>query len=142
MKYFLSLLLIFGIGNCIAQNSEKTIFDFSEKNAQKISLIQLISNPKKYDGKVIEVIGFLSLEFEGQALYLQKEDYEYFNRKNGVSILASISEEEKKNCHLKFVSIIGKFQLKIRNKIGTDWSGWLITKNIEPALNREEINKI
>ena len=142
MKYFLSLLLIFGIGNCIAQNSEKTIFDFSEKNAQKISLIQLISNPKKYDGKVIEVIGFLSLEFEGQALSLQKEDYEYFNRKNGVSILASISEEEKKNCHLKFVSIIGKFQLKIRNKIGTDWSGWLITKNIEPALNREEINKI
>ena len=142
MKYFLCLLLIFGIENCIAQNSEKTIFDFSEKNAEKISLIELIANPTKYDGKVIEVMGFLSLEFEGQALYLQKDDYEYFNLKNGVSILASISEEEKKNCHLKFVSIIGKFQLKIHNKMGTNWSGWLITKNIDPALTREELKKI
>jgi hypothetical protein len=141
MKYLLSLLLIFGIGNCIAQNSEKTIFDFSEKNAEKISLVQLIANPKKYDGKVIEVIGFLSLEFEGRALYLHKDDYEYFNLKNGVSILASISEEEKKNCDLKIVSIIGKFQLKIHN-LGTDWSGWLITKKIEPAITREELNKI
>ena len=84
----------------------------------------------------------MSLEFEGQALYLQKDDYDYFNQKNGVSILASISPEEKKNCHLKFVAVIGKFYLKLYNKMGTDWSGWLITKNMNPALTREELKKI
>jgi hypothetical protein len=142
MKYLLITIFLLGLNNCIAQNPGESLFEFSEKNAEKISLIQLIANPEKYDGKVIEVKGFLSLEFEGNALYLQKDDYEYFNRKNGVSILASISPEEKKNCHLKFVTVIGKFYIKLYNKMGTDWTGWLITKNMDPALTREELQKI
>jgi len=30
-----------------------------------VTLIQLIANPEKFDGKLIRVIGFLRLEFEG-----------------------------------------------------------------------------
>ena len=41
-----------------------------------VSLIELIGNPAKYDGKLVRVYGFLHLEFEGEALYLHREDYE------------------------------------------------------------------
>ena len=40
-----------------------------------VSLIQLIANPEKYDGKQVQVVGFLRLEFEGNALYLHEDDY-------------------------------------------------------------------
>ena len=41
-----------------------------------VTLVQLIANPEKFDGKQIRVIGFLRLEFEGNVLYLHREDYE------------------------------------------------------------------
>jgi hypothetical protein len=37
-------------------------------------MIQLIANPQAWDGKHVRVIGFLRLEFEGDALYLHRED--------------------------------------------------------------------
>jgi hypothetical protein len=49
-----------------------------------VSMIQLIASPEKYDGKLIRVIGFLRLEFEGDALYYHKEDYEQSISKNAV----------------------------------------------------------
>ncbi len=42
-----------------------------------VTLVQLIANPEKFDGKSIRVIGFLRLEFEGNVLYLHREDYEH-----------------------------------------------------------------
>ena len=141
-KYFTIIIFILCLENCIAQNSKDSLVDNSIKNAEKISLIQLISNPEKYDGKVIEVQGFLCLEFEGHALYLQKDDYEYFNLKNGISIIDSVKPEEKKKLHLKFVTVIGKFYLKLHGKLDSRWSGWLITENIEPSLTRKELDKM
>ena len=41
-----------------------------------VTLVQLIANPEKFDAKLIRVIGFLRLEFEGNVLYLHREDYE------------------------------------------------------------------
>src|SRR5215469_766291 len=41
-----------------------------------VTLVRLIANPEKFDGKLIRVIGFLRLEFEGDVLYLHREDYE------------------------------------------------------------------
>lgn len=42
----------------------------SQTEPLHVSLIQLIANPEKYDGKQVAVVGFLRLEFEGNALYL------------------------------------------------------------------------
>jgi len=41
-----------------------------------VSLIELIANPKAYDGKRVRLIGFVRLEFEGNAIYVSKESYE------------------------------------------------------------------
>ena len=51
---------------------------------QDVSLLQLIANPNQYDGKLVRVIGFCRLEFEGNALYLNQADYEHSISKNGV----------------------------------------------------------
>jgi hypothetical protein len=40
-----------------------------------VSLLQLIVNPDRYDGKLVSVVGFLAFGFEGDWLYLHKEDY-------------------------------------------------------------------
>jgi len=50
----------------------------------EISMVQLLANPDKFDGKRIRVIGFLRLEFEGKALFLHKEDFRESIFKNAV----------------------------------------------------------
>jgi len=49
-----------------------------------VSLVQLIANPTEYHGKLVRVIGFCRLEFEGNALYLHREDFERSIAKNAV----------------------------------------------------------
>ncbi|MDN5287015.1 MAG: hypothetical protein JWR38_3289 [Mucilaginibacter sp.] len=50
----------------------------------EVSLISLIANPDRYKGKKIRVIGYLHLEFEGNGLYLHKEDYDRAISKNSI----------------------------------------------------------
>jgi hypothetical protein len=57
-----------------------------DQRAVRVSLIQLIANPQAYDGKKVRLIGFLRLEFEGNAIYLHKEDYEHGISENGLWI--------------------------------------------------------
>ena len=48
-----------------------------ESHVQTVSLIQLIGAPLEYDHKYVRVIAFLRLEFEGDALYLHREDFDH-----------------------------------------------------------------
>ncbi len=50
------------------------------QQAEDVSLIRLIADPMHWHGKSIRVMGVLCLEFEGNGLYLSKDDY-----KNGVT---------------------------------------------------------
>lgn len=49
-----------------------------------ISLIELIAKPEAYDGKRVRLIGYVRLEFEGNAIYLSKESYEAGISKNAL----------------------------------------------------------
>lgn len=51
-----------------------------------VSMIQLISDPQRFDGKMIRVIGYLHLEFEGNAIYLHREDFDRAIHQNGLWI--------------------------------------------------------
>ena len=44
---------------------------------QDVSIIQLIANPEAYDGKLVRVEGVGNVEFEGNGLFLHKEDWKY-----------------------------------------------------------------
>jgi hypothetical protein len=40
-----------------------------------VSIIQIIANPEKYDGKVVRFEGVTNIEFEGNGIYLSKEHW-------------------------------------------------------------------
>ena len=49
-----------------------------------VSPIKVIANPTMFDGKRLQVLGFMHLEFEGNAIYISREDHEYGLYKNGL----------------------------------------------------------
>ena len=83
------------------------------------SLIQLIATPKKYHNKTVKVDGFLQIEFEGNALYLHKEDAQFLMTANGLWV--ELSEEMKNNSekyHNQHVFIEGIFNAKGHGHMG------------------------
>lgn len=50
------------------------------------SLIELIARPELYNGKRVRVIGFVNFEFEGNGLYVSREDWRHSIYRNGVWI--------------------------------------------------------
>jgi hypothetical protein len=91
------------------------------------TLIQLIANPEKFDGKLIRVIGFLRLEFEGDVLYLHREDYE--NAILGDGIWVDVTPEitkQSKTLNMNYVLLEGIFSSREHGHMGA-WSG-TITK--------------
>jgi hypothetical protein len=88
-----------------------------------VSLVQLIANPKDYDGKVVRVIGFMRLEFEGNGIYLHQDDYKHSIYKNGLWIDASVDMQKRKaEVDQKYVLVEGTFNAKITGHMGL-WSG-------------------
>jgi len=69
-KYFLLSILLFAISwNVCAQTKKDSVDETEMKPYQlqdiqgNVSLVKLIANPEKYDGKRIQAIGYLHLEF-------------------------------------------------------------------------------
>ncbi len=88
---------------------------------ENVSLIKLIANPEKYDGKRIQVIGYLNLQFEGNAIYLHEEDYKKHISEN--SFWVNFSQKLTRNTNIKmfsnkYVIIIGRFSAKQKGHMG------------------------
>ena len=84
-----------------------------------VSVIQLIATPELFDGQEVRVIGFLRLEFEGEAVYLHREDFENSVAQNSVAIELSESQEHawrKLNNH--YVIIEGRFSSVAKGHLG------------------------
>ena len=84
----------------------------------RVTLLQLLANPEKYDGKEIQIIGYLHLEFEGNGLYLHKEDYDH---SIGNMIWVDATPDMKKaikEINDKFVIIRGVFDAKHHGHLG------------------------
>lgn len=78
------LIIIFSLFQSCKKESEVKKIDleknYSSRSIDKnTSLIALIANPEKFQGKRIRVTGYLNLEFEGDAIYLNELDC-----KNGI----------------------------------------------------------
>lgn len=83
-----------------------------------VSMIQLIANPQQYDGSPIRLIAFLNLEFEGNALYLHREDYEKSNSSNAIWItLTDKQENSLKKLSGGYVLVEGIFRSKERGHL-------------------------
>ena len=92
----------------------------------RASMIELVANPEKFDGKAIRTIGFLNLEFEGNVLYPHKEDYDHAILGNGVWVDTDAKLLPKKitSRRLRYAIIEGTFNAKNAGHMGA-WSGAL-----------------
>jgi hypothetical protein len=88
-----------------------------------VTLVQLIANPEKFDGRLIRVIGLLRLEFEGNVLYLHREDYENAILGDGiwVDVTPAIRKQSAK-LNMNYVLLEGVFSAGDRGHMGM-WSG-------------------
>ncbi|WP_068773573.1 hypothetical protein [Paenibacillus sp. FJAT-26967] len=83
-----SILLVILLVYMMDQEKEEIVvgqsFEEVNQNITEVSIINLISNPEKYDGELIRVVGVANIAFESNALYLSKEDYKNSITKNAV----------------------------------------------------------
>jgi hypothetical protein len=89
-------------------------------NAQDVSILELLANPFRYDGKQVQVIGFLRLEFEGDAIYLHHEDFEYAISKNAIWLdrPKDFSEKQTSEVDKKYVICEGTFNAREHGHMG------------------------
>jgi len=79
---------------------------------EDVSLIKLLGDSKEYNGRKVRVIGYLNLEFEGNCLYVHKEDYDRSIYKNGLWVAMSrdsIRLPAIKKCIKQYVVMEGTF---------------------------------
>lgn len=88
-----------------------------------VSLISLIATPKDFDGKRVRVIGFARLEFEGNAIYIHREDYLQGITKNGLWLDVELaSKKSVTEANNRYVLVEGVFSMKDQGHLGL-WSG-------------------
>ena len=75
-----------------------------------VSLVRLLASPHEFDGRRVLVFGVAKIQFEGNALYLHKEDFVWGLYTNAIWIdVPPESWEEWKRYSGKYVAIDGTF---------------------------------
>jgi hypothetical protein len=88
----------------------RTASDTRVPKAELVSLVRLIATPEKYDGKAVQVVGFLRLEFEGNALYIHEEDYKSGITKNAVWVDRNAMVNDRADAlNMHYVMLLGTF---------------------------------
>lgn len=77
----------------------------------RLSLVQLITNPERYDGKLVSVVGYLSFGSEGDGLYLHKEDYDNGINADGLTVDRTKQMlKDREKLYDNYVLIVGMFR--------------------------------
>ena len=105
--------------NARIESGYRDTLNSANQYAESVTMIQLISNPEQYDGKLVRVIGVGNLEFEGNYISLDKEDWQYCA---GNSIWIELGEraipyEEAKQYNGEYVIIEGIFDKDFRGHL-------------------------
>jgi hypothetical protein len=108
-----------------------------------VSLVQLIATPERFDGKLVGLVGFCHLEFEGDAIYLHREDFDALLTRNAVAIdLPSSVPPEFQGLSGKYVIVEGRFRAPGPG-IVTHWCGRLeAVQRLERSPSRTELERV
>lgn len=102
-----------------------------DEQPTNVTMVAVIANPAQFNGKLIRVIGFLRMEFEGDVLYLHREDYEHAILGDGVWVdVTPQMNIQKKTLNMHYVLIEGVFSSTEHGHMGM-WSGTI--RNISRA---------
>ena len=115
----------------------------SGEEARAVSMIQLIANPDRYEGRLVRLIGVAHFAMEESALYLHREDAETLNSNNAVWLGASpgLTEEEYKALSGAFVVVEGRFTAKAHGHLGAFPGELESVRRLQRISTRSDYNK-
>lgn len=121
-------LLIAGFGAYIVYSGDPANTDRVIKGYEAVSLVEIIAHPQKYDGKQILVIGFVTLGFEQDAIWLHKDDAIQMISKNALSLSLHPMPREAYGLDLQphYATICGVFKAHDKTKILSIYSGDIV----------------
>ena len=111
----LGIVLSYPLRHCCAQESRQ----------EHISIISLIANPDRYDGKKVLIRGFVVIEFEGDAIYLSETDYRQMLSKNAIAIDTGTRLADLKKMSGRYITLEGVFNASNLGHLGL-FSGTII----------------
>jgi hypothetical protein len=104
-----------------------------------VSLIALVANPSAYAGRWVSTIGFLNLEFEGNALYVGKADFDAAISGNSLWVDTQLYRDPAavKRLARRYVLIEGKVATS-KGHLGLHAATITEVRRIEPWPSRAE----
>lgn len=115
MKKSLIILIVLNLFACKSVKNSDALID--ESKVDKVSLISVIANPKKYHNKTIAVEGYFTMETEGQAIFISKDAYQTMIFKNAVYLYLDYNSLKKMNInepYKGYVKIEGVFNKNLK----------------------------
>lgn len=73
--------------NLLLQAQRESPLPCTKKTAKRVSLVRLLANPEKMDGKCVRTFGVLAVAFEGTGVYLNRASYRLLIQANGLGLL-------------------------------------------------------
>jgi hypothetical protein len=84
-----------------------------------VSLIQLIANPTAFDGKRVLVKGYVTLEFEKQAIWLSELDAKHIITRNSIWLdVENPVYANRAKIHTRYALVVGTFNAGRRGHLG------------------------
>ena len=93
-----------GAGGKVTQRASTAATAPSSGEPRLVSILQLISEPERFGGTKVQVVGFVSLEFEGTAVYLHREDFAESLTANGIWL--DLSDDRERSRRKEGYSIV------------------------------------
>jgi hypothetical protein len=91
---------------------------------ENVSIVALIASPHRYNNVVVRTTGYLCIEFEGDALYLHREDFLYGMTMNAARLeLTTAQRTQFKKLSSNYVIVQGTFWADKSNKSTTMYGG-------------------
>ncbi|WP_347250750.1 hypothetical protein [Zoogloea sp.] len=93
------------------------------EHPEDVSIIRLVATPEQFDGRLVRVIGYFRAEFEGDSIYLHRQDYLQGITKNGLWVdLEGVKRSTVNQANQGYVLLEGVFRANDHGHLGL-WSG-------------------
>lgn len=101
----------------------------------RVSMVNLIATPHKYNHKKIQVEGFAHMKFEDKAAYLSPDDAKYLNTVNAVWLDVGGGDSDLAKYDDKWVLIEGDFDAKTHGHMGLFLGAMKVTRMVPCGNN-------
>lgn len=103
-----------------------------------VSLVALLADPERYDGRKVLVSGFVTLGFEGSGLHLDKSAYEAGLRRNAVWLEKPkwLSAEAARRLDRRYGDVAGTFDASGHGHVGAYTGALVQVRRIRPTFTQ------